>query len=369
MPAKIPVLLLTTTLDCGGCEKMVYELACSLKESSFTPVVASLTGGEYFTEKLKEQGIAVYSCAMAHYGQALAAYRFLSRLIHTHNITIIHSFLFHAAMMARALKIRFPHLRTIAAIRTMEQGKQWHLAVDRLTKRFSDYEIANCQAVRDFIIEKTRSQPDRIATIYNGIHERPLISSEERLGIREQYGWGPHDRIIGTVGSLEPVKNHALLIEAMGYLTKEMDNIRCVIAGEGRLRNQLQGLAKAFDVEDAVSFLGFVDDPLTLISAFDLFVLPSLWEGFPNVILEAFSQKVPVLARRVGGVEEIIPPGMHAITDNDRAYEFSWDIKRLLDDRQLGECLAQTGYERVRGEFTIERMAQETIAVYEEVLG
>jgi glycosyltransferase involved in cell wall biosynthesis len=170
--------------------------------------------------------------------------------------------------------------------------------------------------------------------------------------------------VIGTVGRLDTQKAHRVLLEAAPLVLERHPNARFVFVGDGPLRARLEDQAAALGVQDTVIFTGARDDVPRWLASFDVFVLPSLFEGLCYAVIEAQAAGVPVVATPVGGVREtvideetgiLVPPADSQATA--RA------ILRLLERPEDGRRLAAEASARV-GRFSAERMVEETIAVY-----
>jgi len=131
----------------------------------------------------------------------------------------------------------------------------------------------------------------------------------------------------------------------------------------------LENLVKKLNIKDKVYFLGNISGARDYIKNFKIFVLPSLFEPFGLVILEAFSAKVPVIATKVGGIPEIIIDGIDGILVPPKDINaLSTAIVTLIEKENLRYELAQNGYEKFINEFTSTKMAKRTRAVYVEIL-
>jgi len=180
-------------------------------------------------------------------------------------------------------------------------------AVDRLTMSRVDHFITVSDCLRDELIEWGIAR-DQITVVPNGVRlSQP--SDTERNAARRELGFSPADRVIGTVGRLEPAKGHRCLLEALEILIRTWPHIKCVLVGSGRLEDELCAFVANHGLSNHVLFTGFRDDVSRLLQAFDIFVLPSITEGIPFALLEACACAKPVVATRVGGVPEVIADG------------------------------------------------------------
>jgi glycosyltransferase involved in cell wall biosynthesis len=164
--------------------------------------------------------------------------------------------------------------------------------------------------------------------------------------------------LVGNVARLAPQKDHRTLVEA-ARLVPEAD---FVVAGDGELREELERQAEGSNVR----FLGARDDVPALLASFDVFAFPSLFEGLCLAVIEAQAAGVPVVATPVGGIRETVVDGETGLlvpTRNPAALAAA--IRRLLEDRPAAEAMAAEARRRVRERFSVERLIEETLRLYD----
>lgn len=173
----------------------------------------------------------------------------------------------------------------------------------------------------------------------------------------------------GVVGHLRRLKGVDIFLEASRLVAAEMPEATGVIVGSGEDEAELRLLRSRLGVEESVDFLGYRRDARRLLHAFDVFVVPSRHEGLPVALLEAMALGRPVVATSVGGVPEVIRDGVNGllVPPEDPA-ALAVGIVRLLRDRELAGRLAARGAETVEGSFTGTLMAEQILAVYEQVM-
>lgn len=195
-----------------------------------------------------------------------------------------------------------------------------------------------------------------VRTIHNGVPEVDLPPPPD----------GPHAPVLGSLGRLDEQKGYELLVEALARIPDATG----VIVGEGSLRAELETRAAALGVGARLRLPGWSDDARSHLPEFDVFVLPSRYEGFPLSILEAMLAGLPVVASDVGSVSEavvdgetgfVVPPGdVDALTAA---------LRRLVDDPDLRRSLGAAGRARAEREFTARAMAARYERLYDEVVG
>ncbi|MGW8314393.1 MAG: glycosyltransferase [Bacteroidales bacterium] len=192
---------------------------------------------------------------------------------------------------------------------------------------------------------------DKIRVIYNGVYLPRYQGS-----IHPLYRATNNEIVLGSAGRLSEEKGHFFLLEMMSLLKKEGSRYRLLIAGEGRLLHQLQRRARKLGVEHQVEFLGFVDQMPSFFHSLDIFLLPSLYEGFGYVIAEAMASSKPVVAFDIKSSAEIIDDGVTGfLTPRKDPAEMSRRVIELAASRELREEMGRKGRERVEAMFSFEK--------------
>jgi sugar transferase (PEP-CTERM/EpsH1 system associated) len=209
----------------------------------------------------------------------------------------------------------------------------------------------------------------RIHTIRNGV-DLTRFGRMSRAVARDRLSLPPGALVIGALGRLVPVKNHAALIEAARLLRDEGADTTVIIAGEGPLRGELEGLAASAGLADRVTFLGHRTDPEVVLAALDVFVLPSISEGLPNTVLEAMATGLPSVVSRVGGADELIEPGVTGVlvAPGDPA-ALARALGTLIRDEGLRRVMGTAARLRTESEFTLAGMIRRYEGLYTSAEG
>jgi glycosyltransferase involved in cell wall biosynthesis len=211
----------------------------------------------------------------------------------------------------------------------------------------------------------------RCTLIHNAIDEREFSRSMPPAAapLRAKMGTPAGRLVIGAVGRLSPEKGFDLLVKAAANLIAAGLEIEVWIAGDGDARADLERQIAELKLNDRVKLLGFVGDTISLYQALDVFVLSSLREGLPNVVLEALAMRVPVVSTRVAGVPKMISDGVQGllVPVND-ADALTAAMKRVVDDAGLRERLASEGRSLIEAKYSFTRRMEKVKAVYDRVL-
>ncbi len=201
--------------------------------------------------------------------------------------------------------------------------------------------------------------------IRNGIEIDKFSSIAKNADCKIKLKTEEDDIIVGSIGRLHYQKGYEFLIEASMSVIANYPNVKFVLIGDGELRAQLESSAKKKGVFNSFTFLGNQTNIPELLAQIDIFVLPSLWEGLPLVLLEAMASQKPIVATNVNGVVEIIGSEKEGIlVPPQNSVALSSAIIHLLEDKELSKKLAEAGYKKVLNEFNLNKMIEKTESVY-----
>jgi glycosyltransferase involved in cell wall biosynthesis len=231
-----------------------------------------------------------------------------------------------------------------------------------------DRVIAVSGSVRDRLVQGGM-KPSRTRTIKNGIDLERFVPGRSNL-CRAGFSVPASHRVLGVIGMFDPVKGHIFLLQAIKRLQKTgKKNLTCLVVGSGRQEAELKEFVYKAGLNGQVRFLGYRRDISDLLGLMDMLVIPSLRESFGLVAIEAMAMKVPVIASRIGGLEEIVAHEKTGllVTPSD-PMALAEAIRKLADNPAIRRRMGEAGRRRVVDNFGIETTVRETEGLYFDIL-
>jgi glycosyltransferase involved in cell wall biosynthesis len=371
---RIRVLHLITSLERGGAENHLLALMTHANRADVEFETAVLCGEGELVPTFRAAGIPVHLLRARSRFDPLALGR-LVRLVRERRYDVIHSHLFRADIYGGLAVGQVGQPRPFL-VSTRHNDDRFFLnpfigIVHYLLSARQDLIIAISDHVAHFTIARGVRHPGRVRRVYHGLRP-PDTAVLERAGRRireEELGVGPHEFLVGNVGRLAPQKGQRHLIEAMPLLLERVPTAHAVIAGGGDLEAYLRGLAEDLEVQQRVHVLGPRQDVPALMHALDVFAMPSIWEGFGLVLLEAMAAGKPIVASRTATIPEVVLDGETGVlVPPGDAVALADALAGLADAPDLARRLGEAGRERLQKHFSIEKMVGDTETLYRELL-
>jgi len=361
------ILQIIPTLDRSGAERQLSLLACGLPKAEFDVHVCALTRGGPLAAPIEAAGVP-----LTVIGKPLkidpAAFWRLKRHIQKLKPDLVQTWLFAANSYGRAASLAVGGARIVASERCVDPWKTWHeLAIDRWLAHRTDRIVVNSSGVKDFYVHKGIAA-DKFRLIPNG-EPAATPSTITREALLAELGLPADARILGAVGRLWPQKRVKDLIWATDLLKVIRSDVHLLIIGDGPQRERLERFQRQVRIEDKVHFLGQRNDVAQMMPHFDALLLASAYEGLPNVIMEAMSHSVPVVASDIPGNRDLVISGETGflVPVGDRA-GYTRFVNRILDDKDLAQRLGQAGQRRIVAEFSVQQMVDKHAELYRELL-
>ena len=361
----------------GGMKRHLVSLAAYTASRGLPVAVACPAKGTIRAE-VEDTGIKTFPLGL--HGQVTPLYDWLAVMQLTSHLrrggySLVHAHGTKAALIARPAALL---AGTMAVFYTVHNSiyfgglpdwqQQAMAASERLLARKTDRIIAVSEDLRRELIDRTGINPGLVITIPNGIEVPARMPSGSTVQFRRRLNLPPLGRLVGTVARLAPQKGLADFLNAAAILCPNTST-SFVVAGDGPLREILENQKHNLGLANRVFFLGHLEDVPSLLRALDIFVLPSLTEGFPLSLLEAMAAGLPVVATRVGGVPEIVSHGVTGLLVPPGSPDvLAGAIQELLENHDLAAAMGQAGRYRVAHSFSLDAMVDRTLEQYQQVL-
>jgi len=348
----------------GGAERVVAELATALQAAGAQNVAFLPAGGEgWLARELEGSGVTVeYVRLERPFSPAFA--RSLDAALRRHRITVAHSHEFTMAVYGAWASRRagVPHVITMHGGRYYAGRLRRRLAL-RAAVALSGQTVAVSNSLRRRMTRDLWIRPSRITTIPNGVR----YTAPERTTLRDELRLGPADRLLVSVGNLYPVKGHQHLVEALALLAARYPTLHLAIAGRGETAEALAARARDHGLADRIHLLGLRSDVAAILSAADVFVLPSLSEGLPMALLEAMFSGCAIVASDVGEIAVALDHGQAGLlVEAGRPAALAAALDRMLGDPPRARDLGRRAARRAAAEYDVSRMVHRYIAIYQQ---
>ena len=352
---KNNILHISRTMDIGGAERIVYQLSSDLKDE-FDSVHVASTGGLWESE-LAAHGIQHHKILDIDSKNPVTVLKLLfsiHQIIKQKGITIVHTHHRMAAFYIRLLKFVYPKLTHVYTAHNVFKDKLplYKFALGNAKS------IAVGEAVNKNLKEDVGITDSRV--IYNGV---VLKETDEQVDEILSY-----DGIkLGCIARLSEQKGLTYLLDAMSLLT--VKDIRLFIVGDGELRNELENKVKELHLQDSVTFLGYRKDIVECINSFDFCVLPSVFEGFGLVAIEAFMNSKTLVATDIPGLNEVVTNENGILVPVKDPIALAGAINKLATDVALRNSLAFQAKKTYDEKFSYPMFLENYRALYREIQG
>ncbi len=347
----------------GGSERHLLTLLPALARLGAEPFFLGLDGGgepEPFYRGLDRAGVPSFRLPAPSDADPRLLRR-VARSLRGLRPDLVHTHLVHADVYAglAAARLGLPLVSTKHNDDPFRLGPYRH--VERALTRRTAAVVAITHALARFCVERVGLPEEKVSVVHYGLDGPPAAWASDEAAAPEGA------RVLLAVSRLVEQKGVDVAIRALAELGDERAIL--VVLGEGPDRPELEALARSLGVEERVRLPGRSGDVAAWLARAECLVHPARWEGFGLVLLEAMLAGLPVVASRVSSIPEIVADGATGLlVGADDAPGLARALDSLLADPQRARRLGEAGRERARAEFSEERMARRTIALYERAL-
>ena len=363
--------------DIGGLENGVVNLINRLPDWKWRHAVIAIDDVSPTFRRRVERNDVVFHALRKPPGHLLSQYPRLVRLFRSLRPAIVHT------RNLAALEATVPAwLAGVSArlhgehgwdVHDLDGGSGRYRRVRKIFRPFVRHYIALSDQIAFYLESKVGIDSACVTRIYNGVDTARFRPSDPRTSRRILPFTGAELFVVGSVGRMQPVKDHLSLIRAFARLSAgsaaSQRRLRLVIVGDGPVRPSVEAAIREAGLEGQVWLAGTREDVSALMQSFDVFVQPSLSEGVSNTILEAMSTALPVIATRVGGNAELVVDGVTgALVSPGDDGSIAAAIERYFSQPTLALEHGAAGRRRIEERFSIQSMVAAYDAVYERML-
>ena len=360
----------------GGGQMHVLLLAKSLQVDNFEVAIATEANG-WLVDQAQKLDIAIHPIAISN-KLTWQSFRNIRQLLDSQKFDVIHTHGGTAGFWGRLVAVSFKkrpvivhtyhglHYLNISQVAAKAIAQKFKRAIfqkiDQFLLTYTDQIICVCRSDYEKAIAAKVVTPSKTSVVYNGIEIDQFSKPLDQANARKIFDIAPTEFVFGNVGRLHEQKGHKYLLEAFA---KVSDRARLLIIGDGDLREELVALAEKLQISDRVLFLGTRTDIAEFLSAIDVFVLPSLWEGQPIALLEALAIGKPCIASSVDGIPEIIKNGVNGYLVNPTdVNELTRIMNLAIANPELLQKSAASRTSSIDPKFSAQNMAAEIANIY-----
>ena len=368
------ILHIINTLSAGGAELHLLTLSRNLRARGFELVVACLrekvAGSRSLRKDFEAEGIKVINFE----GHNRLDKAFLLRTFITlrqERPDVLHTHLPRADFAGLVSRLVSPKIAWVASIHNIYSeywSGKWALPILNFAWRKPDSIIAISKAVKEWLVDNQGLSPEKIHLVYYGLDpQKPFTRDDNLLRPMEDID---SNKMIGSIGRLEPRKGHETLIEAMPFILKRVPNAHLLIAGHDpwEYGKNLQSLIDRLGLNNRVQLTGFQSDVEGFLDMLDVFAFASVSEGFGQVLIEAMASAKPIVATDIPPINEIVEHEGSGLLVPPTKEAFAEAITNLLLQPERSLLMGKQGKNIVGDRFSSNRMTEETVAVYKQVL-
>ena len=380
---KHHIMIMIDHLGTGGAETHVLQLVQNLDQQKYHIHLVCLRHEGYRYGLVDQANVTKTVCGLDNITRLkplLTTLIQLRRLVKSHDIKIIHAYIFNPIVVSTLLKLVAGGLfgKGVKLITTRRDTGFWHSpkhwAVYRLINRFADRIVCVCQAALEASMVHEHADREKMSVIYNGIDLAKLPMSQSlSLETRERYGIDDKTLLVGMVAIFRPEKRHDLYIAAcLRVLEAYQGDVKFVVIGDGEaaIKQQMQQAIEQAGQADRFVFTGLLTDVKPETNMLDIVVLTSDFEAMSNAVVEAMAMGKPVVATQVGGNVELIEQGSTGLLFEKGSVEgLTKSLLQLLNDDQQRFDMGRKARQHAEAAFSLSVMIDRTDQTYQGLLG
>ena len=378
MDKNRPIIWMIDRLGPGGAEQLMPTILTNLAREGFTIriCVLKVRHGNPIANDLEQLGFPVDLLLIPNLRHPLNLFRIL-KYIRNHQPAILHTQLeFSDILGTLAAKILgIPCVSTLHTLDTFadNQSATWRLKIRWfILRHYCNKILAVSEKTRAHHLESGRLGQHKLVTLYNGLDlsRFRILDETSQQQLKQALNLATESKVIITVAVLREPKGIQYMLKALPGILDKMPNVHYLIVGDGDYGSHLKNLSKEYKIEDHVTFTGRRTDIPALLSISDIFVLPTLIDALPTVLIEALAAGIPIVASNVGGIPEIIENELNGLlVPSKNPDQLATACLRLLQDEKFSKQMIHAGDKIVQQKFAISVQVKNLIRIYKEVSG
>lgn len=356
-------------MSVGGTELQLLRLIRGLQREFEITLICMREGGALIGDA-RRAGAYVRNVHVRGGWDFTAAGR-MRRVLRAHTPDVLHTFLFGFDLWANLAARRAGVPVVISSRRELAMWQQRrHVFIQRRANRLVDCIVANSQAAADYAIEREQADPALFRVIHNGINADEYVTRMDRVQLRKRYRIPASAKhVVGMVANFSPVKDHELFVEMASRLLQRRNDVHFLFVGTGPLVESIHSLIMKRELRPHFDRIITLNEMADVLAVFDVSVLCSKREGFPNAVIEAMAAGLPVVASDVGGIRELVRDGETGrLVASRSADDFAEAVNTLLDRPDERESLGARAAAWVREHLGEEKMVRAYRDLYTELL-
>lgn len=374
---KINILFIITKLELGGAQKQLLSLIERLDREKYNIALFTAKRGLLLGDALRIKGIKIRQSPflgrpinpIKDFIAFLELYAFILR----NKIDIVHTHSSKAGILGRVAA----GLAKVKVIVHTVHGwsfndcqpfyiRRFFIRLERICAKFTDKIIVVSDCDKQRGLKNRIGREDKYEIVFYGINEQDFDLKDDSL--KHELGIKDNEITVTMVSCLKPQKSPVDFVRLAYLVQQKLSNVKFILVGDGVLRPKIEGLIDKLNLKKQVILLGWRRDIGRILSITDIFVLTSLWEGFPVSVLEAASAGIPVVATDTGGIKEVIEDGRTGYLVSRRNINaMGARLGFLLRDRDARINMGQMTKARLDGEFKIENMVNKHVQLYADL--
>lgn len=358
MTEKLRLLLITHDLEIGGLQKVVVSICKAIDREKFIPQVLCMRRLGTFAPEIEAMGIKVELLPQTKSGLDYLAFLKIARIIRRDNIDIIHThnkqpFLdgsIAALLCGGKRLVHTDHARFFP-------DKVKYMVAEWFLSHFAKKMVGVSEPTTENLHKFEKISYKKLMTIPNGIDETPFVNAKKSEKRAREIGIKKNGVVFGLIARISKPKGIPYLLEAMAKVVKSLPDSTLLLIGEGELEDEMKKISNDFNLSENVIFTGPRTDIPELLKLIDIFVLSSISEGLPMVILEAMAARCPIVSTNVGGIPTVIKDSVNGRIVKPHSAEALADVMlELAVQKDIRERFASAGFELFKQKFSATMM-------------